>query len=442
MKRWLADSSFRSILRNASMLLSGKLGGAVLGLIALAFAGRALTPELFGTLGIIHAYAAGVSALAKFQTWQLIVRYGAPALAKKDIDNFRDITGLSFGLDLASSAVGVIAGMALLPFIGDWVGIHPSELKLGFLYCTLIPFMTAATPTGILRTLDKFAHIATKQLVTPLVRLAGAALSFYCGFGFAGFVITWYIAELIGGLILWYYAVRELHRENIRGALRPGLLAPARRIEGAWSFVWTTNIQHSIWSAWSPATNVVIGGMLGPAAAGLFKIAMTFFNAAGKPANLLEKSFYPEIMRLDPTSKHPWKLAIRSGAMAGGLSLIVLLLVHLGGEPLIRLAFGEKYVEAYGLLRIMTFSLFISMATFPLGSLLYMAGRHRAALVAEGLAVLGYGILLVVLIHQFGLIGAGFAYVAGMFMKALFALIPTVSSYNKRHLLSHHEEAM
>ena len=116
-------------------------------------------------------------------------------------------------------------------------------------------------------------------------------------------------------------------------------------------------------------------------------------------------------------------------------------LVHLGGEPLIRLAFGEKYVEAYGLLRIMTFSLFISMATFPLGSLLYMAGRHRAALVAEGLAVLGYGILLVVLIHQFGLIGAGFAYVAGMFMKALFALIPTVSSYNKRHLLSHHEEA-
>ena len=442
MKRWFSDSTFRSILRNSSLLLSGKLGGALLGLAALSFAGRALSLELFGTLGIIHAYAAGVSALVKFQTWQLIVRYGTPALAKKDLDHFRDVTGFSFGLDLASSAVGVVAGMALLPFIGDWVGIHPSDLNLGFLYCTLIPVMTAATPTGILRTLDKFGHIATQQMVTPLLRLAGAALSYFCGLGFAGFVITWYVAALAGGLILWFYAVRELRRQNIDRALRPGLLAPARRIEGAWNFVWTTNINHSIWSAWNPASNVIVGGMLGPAAAGLFKIAITFFDAASKPANLLEKSFYPEIMRLDPSSKHPWKLAIRSGVMAGGISLIVLLLVLVGGEPLIRLSFGERYVEAYGLLRIMTVSLFISMATFPLGSLLYMVGRHRAALVAEGFSVLGYVIMLVVLIHHFGLIGAGFAYVAGMFMKALFALIPTVASYNKRHLLSHHEEAI
>lgn len=47
------------------------------------------------------------------------------------------------------------------------------------------------------------------------------------------------------------------------------------------------------------------------------------------------------------------------------------------------------------------------------------------------------------LIHGFGLVGAGVAYVAGMAMKALFTLIPTVSAYRTRHTLSHHagEEA-
>lgn len=440
MRHWFSDGAFRAILRNASYLGSSKLGGALLGLIALAFAGRALSPVLFGTLAIVHAYAGGVSALVKFQTWQFIVRFGAPALVRNDIDRFRDITGFSFGLDLASGVVGLVAGMVLLPFLANWVGIETGDLYLGFFYCTLIPFITGATPTGILRTFDRFDHIAQQQLVTPFLRAAGSIVVYVGDLGFAGFVVTWYVAELIGSLLLWFFAWRELRRRDIRHAFRPGLFAPARRIKGAWDFVWTTNFAHSIWSVWGPASNIIVGGMLGPAAAGLFKIASTFFDAASKPADFMEKSFYPEIMRLDPASRHPWQLAIRSGLLAGGAGLFVLLLVTVGGEPLIALVFGERYVEAFGLLHIMTASLLISMMSFPLKSLLYMAGRQRSALVAEGLAALAYGLLLVALIHWVGLIGAGIAYAASMFMKALFTLIPTLSAYRNRHSLSHDED--
>lgn len=442
MRHWFSDGAFRAILRNASYLGSGKLGGALLSLVALACAGHALSPALFGTLAVVQAYASGVSALVKFQTWQFIVRFGAPALVRKDVARFRDATSFSFGLDLASGAVGLVAGMALLPFLARWVGIHDKDLYLALLYCTLIPIMTAATPTGILRTLDRFDHIAVQQLVTPLLTAIGGIICYVAGLGFAGFVITWYVAELVGDLLLWFFAARELKRRDIRHALRPGLFAPARRIKGAWDFVWTTNIAHSIWSAWGPLSNVIVGGMLGPASAGLFKIASTFFESAGKPANFLEKSFYPEIMRLDPASKQPWQLAIRTGLLAGGMGLVMLLVVMIGGEPLISLVFGKRYIEAFDLLQIMAISLVISTATFPLESLLYMAGRQRAALVAEGLAALGYGIVLVALIHWFGLIGAGIAYVGGMCMKALFTLVPTVTAYRRRASLSHHWEGV
>ncbi|MCC2603174.1 lipopolysaccharide biosynthesis protein [Sphingopyxis yananensis] len=440
MANWFSDGSFRAILRNASYLASSKLGSAILGLVALSFAGRGLTPALFGTLVVVQAYAYGVSALVKFQTWQFIVRFGAPALIQKDLDRFRDVTGFSFGLDLASGAVGLIAGMALLPFISTWVGIAPKDLHLALLYCTLIPIMTAATPTGILRTLDRFDHIAVQQLVTPLLWAMGSGVSYFANLGFAGFVISWYLAELVGDLLLWFFAARELRRQNIHRALRPALFAPARRIKGAWDFVWTTNIAHSIWSAWGPASNVIVGGLLGPSAAGLFKIASTFFEAASKPANLMDKSFYPEIMRLHPASKQPWLLAVRSGLLAGGVGLVVLLLVVIGGKPLIALAFGQSYVEAFDLLQIMTASLLISMMTFPLESLLYMASKQRAALVAEGLAALLYALLLVMLIHSFGLVGAGIAYVCGMCLKAFFTFIPTLSAYRHRHTLSHSKD--
>ena len=123
MRRWFSDGAFRTIVRNASYLGSSKLGGALLSLVALACAGRALTPTLFGTLALVHAYANGVSALVKFQTWQLIVRFGAPALVRHDIERFRDTTSFSFGLDLASGLGGMLVGMALLPFAARWVGI-------------------------------------------------------------------------------------------------------------------------------------------------------------------------------------------------------------------------------------------------------------------------------------------------------------------------------
>lgn len=79
----------------------------------------------------------------------------------------------------------------------------------------------------------------------------------------------------------WWFAARELRRRNIHNAFKLNLFESARHIKGAWSFVWSTNIAHSIWSARNSCSTVLVGIVLGPAAAGLFKIAMTFFDAAG-----------------------------------------------------------------------------------------------------------------------------------------------------------------
>ncbi|MEE8662282.1 MAG: lipopolysaccharide biosynthesis protein [Acetobacter sp.] len=437
MKAWFSDGVFRSVLRNASYLGSGKLGGTVLSLIALSCAGRGMSTALFGTLVVINAYAAGVSNLVKFQTWQFIVRFGAPALVRNENAMFCDIISFSFALDLASGAFGLIVGMVLLPFLSHRVGIDDSSFALAMFYCTLIPIMTAATPTGVLRTLDRFDSIAVQQMVTPLLNAIGSLFTFVMGYGFVGFVVSWYVSELIGDLFLWVVAARELRRQGFHNAMRPGLFAPARRIKGAWNFVWTTNFAHSIWSAWGSLSNVIVGAMLGPTDAGLFKIASTFFTSASKPADLMAKSFYPEVMRLDPTSNKPWLLALRSSLMAVGIGLIVLLVIFVGGRPLISLVFGHRYLEAFSLLQIMTVALLVSMAGFPMESLLYMSSKQKSALIAEGSAALAYGVVLVIFIHFFGLLGSGFAYVAGMCMKALFSFIPTFSAWRHRHTLTH-----
>lgn len=433
MKRWFTDSLFTAVLRNSSYLGMAKLLAVPLELVALACAGRGQTPVMFGLLMVIHTYAQGAGALAKFQTWQLIIRYGGPALKRGDDRHARDAIRFAFGLDIASGVVGMAGAMALLPLIAGRLGLSGTTLMLALLYCTLVPTMTSATPTGVLRLLDRFDLIGVQQLATPLLRAAGAVLTFFLHLGFPGYVATWYVADLGGDLVTWGLAAFELRRQGMADAFRPGLFGTARRLPDAWSFAWTTNIGHSVYAAWGPLSNVVVAGVLGPIAAGFYNIASTLLSSTRKPADLLGRGFYPEIMRLDPASRAPWRLGLRTGTVAGLLGLVMLIVVLVGGKPLIALIFGKKYLASYGLLRLMVWSLALSMASFPLESLLYMVGRQRAALAAQLAATSLYLGSLALFTWQGGLMGAGYAYLLGTIAMTAFLLLPVIGSYRRRH---------
>lgn len=435
MKHWFSDGVFRTILRNAAYLASSNALSALLGLVALSCAGKGMSTQMFGVLVVIQAYAKGISDVIKFQTWQLVVKYGATAVDNKNIRQFCDVISFSFALDIASGAIAVVAGMLLLPLLAHSLGLDRQSLWLAILYCTLIPSLAASTPTGILRAVDRFDLIAIQQAVRPLLRAAGSVISYLGDLGFAGFIITWYASNLIGGVLYWWFAARELRRRNIHHALRPRLFAPASRLAGAWNFVWTTNFAHSIWSARNSCSTVLVGIVLGPAAAGLFKIATTFFDATGSPAKLMEKSFYPEVMRLDPRSSQPWLLGLKSACLAGGIGMLVALLVMVVGKPVISSVFGEQYLQAYHLIEIMLGAIVVSMLGFPQESLLFMAGKQRVFLVAQTLSSASYIVLLIVLSHFFGVSGAAYAYLAGQCLDVLLSFIPTLRAWHYRHLL-------
>src|SRR6476620_10216725 len=136
MKHWFKDQHFRSLLKNSSYLGVSRLVAAACGLATFAFAGRGLGLLLFGTLVLITSYAKSVSGLAKFQSWQLVVRYGGHGLARGDPEHFKVVTGFAFSLDILSGIAGMIIGAVLLPVIGPLVGIGHDQLWLAILYCT------------------------------------------------------------------------------------------------------------------------------------------------------------------------------------------------------------------------------------------------------------------------------------------------------------------
>jgi len=198
MKHWFKDQQLRSLLRNTSYLGMSRAVAAVCGIATIALAGRALGLLLLGTLILITSYTKAVSGLAKFQSWQVIVRYGGYGIAHGDPEHFKIATGFAFSLDLVSGIAGMLVAVALLPFISQWVGIQPQYLWLAMFYCTLLPTTGAATPSGVLRVLDRFDLIGWSDTLTPISRAILAALAYLIDAPFAVYVAIWMTGRAVG----------------------------------------------------------------------------------------------------------------------------------------------------------------------------------------------------------------------------------------------------
>jgi O-antigen/teichoic acid export membrane protein len=410
MKHWFKDQHFRSLLKNSSYLAAAQVVAAIAALATWSLAAHALGLLLVGALTLITSYAKAASGLSKFQSWQLIVRYGGRALDGQT-DDFKTSTGFAFALDAISGVGGMLIAVAVLPFIAHWVAIAPDQLWLAMLYCTLLPTMGAATPTGVLRALDRFDQISWQSTATPISRLVLVGIAFAAGAPFGAYLAAWYVTDLGGDLYGWFLAWRELKRRGLMQGIRPTLRP--KRLPGAWRFAIHVNLTASVQTAWGPIGRLVVGGLLGAAGAALFQVASSLSDGASKPAGLLAKAFYPEVVRMDLTSKKPWKLMLRGTALASAVAVLAILILLLGGKPMVTLLFGKAFVGAYQALVVLMVVPLLSVVSFPLPPMLYALDRPDAPLTARLIGTLTYFIIIAPLSWRFGVIGAAVAFVVG-----------------------------
>jgi len=411
MRHWLKDDSFRSLLRNTSYLGLSKGVAAIAGIATMAFAGRALGLVQFGLLVLISSYAQAASGLTKFQSWQLIIRYGGAALSSGDQATFKRSVGFGLGLDFSSGLVGMIGAMLLLPFIGPWTGIKGDLLTTAMVFCLLVPTKGAAAPIGVLRALDRFDLIGWQGTTTQIFRAILSGFGWWLGWSLPVFVGIWFVTDLAADVYLWFLAGRELRRKDMLEGIRPTL--SAKGLPGAWPFAIQVNVTSSLMSAWGPVGRVIIGGLLGPASAALYRVASSLADSAQKPADLLAKAYYPEIVRMDLKTKHPWRLMLRGTVMASIFSIAAVALVVVIGKWLLGTLFGPDFVPAYPVLLILIGIPLLQMVGFPLVPMLYALDRPDSPLKARAIGTVLYLAIVAPLCWRYDVGGAAIALLIG-----------------------------
>ncbi len=414
------------IMANAGKLLSGKAAGGVLSLAYLAIAARGLGPEGMGALVLAHAYATVIAGVARFQSWQAVIRFGAPMVRDGDEARLKDLLRYTVRLDILSSVASVIIALALAPLAARVFGWSDDIRGLITVYCFATPFLIAATPTGVLRLYDKFKLLGWQLTLMPLIRFIGAIILWLTEASVGAFLVVWIASVFVHGSSLWFLGWRELEKKK----LTPSLLGKAEReADKAWlPFMIKTNLSSSIDLMHNNVPLLIVGGVLGPAAAALFRIAYNLANVLAQPITMFNHASFPELSKIEAEEgRHKMaKVAFQSIGTAILIALPIVGLYFLLRRQLAVGIGGEEFIAAAPLIALMAFAQLFQIASLGLESAVLARGRAGWALsgqVAAAVAHLGF---LSFMLTAIGVIAAPIAIMTGwavLIAVLLFALL-------------------
>ncbi len=427
-KSIVKDGLFRRFFKNTALLSGSKILAAVLGLAYLALAARALGVYGLGVLILINAYVIVIREALTFKSWQALIRYGAECLAQNRRADMQALVKFTLMLDIAGVVFATVCGVAAVTVIAPWFDLPPETIPQVKLYCVVILFSIKSTPMGLLRLFDRFDLLAKHALVIPIIRLTGVLIAFNADAGLEAYLLIWFLASAAGGLVLLLFGWQEFRRQGLVPGLNGSLRHLTQTHPRIWSFVWIANLQGTLNMTGSQLSTMIVGFILGPAGAGLFKIAQESASILTKPTFLFTQTIYPELAKLpkDRDDRHLWHVIVKSGAIALSIAGLVLSVIFLAGQALLALVFGEEFIGAYTVLLMLMFAGAIAMSTFSLEPAMYAISRPDIPLRIKLITSLIHIAATFIMLQEFGLIGAGMASILSTALTALLMMVFTV----------------
>jgi O-antigen/teichoic acid export membrane protein len=403
------------VLGNFWILIRGRGAAAIMAFGATALMARALGPVEFGLVILMHTYVLLIRALLDFGTADAIVRFGVPAQDASDNQTLGKLIKVCRRIDKQASIVATLLALIAAPLAGPAIGMDTKHVMLLMAYSAILLTSGAGSAAGLLRLNNRFDIGGRQMTIAPTIRFFGVLIAWGLSAPLEIFLAVWGIAYVAENVYLLWQA-KHKYRKQINQALVDGSLKSAslNDFDGLRHFIWVTYWQSNIDLLPKHFTTLLIGHLLGPAEAGLLRLAREIASALSKPALLIRQVVFTDLTRAWNEGSAAFEMvAYRTAFLGGALGLVFVALSYFFGEYLLGSLLGPEFIAAKGVLTLMLLAATLDLATSPLLSGLYAMGHAIKTLRITMVSTAVYLLMFILLTRQFGLIGAGLAASAG-----------------------------
>ena len=403
----------RRIAINFGKVLRGRGIAGVLSVASIALAAHALPVEQFGLIILLHTYIKVIKGFLNFRTFEAIVRFGVPMQESGEESALKSLLRSSMMIDFGSSLLAALIGVTAVPLAAQFLHWDQQLTGWAWFYALILLSTSVNTSSGILRLYDRFDALGIQYTVQPFVRLTLVSIAWLFDGGMFMFLLAWGFAYCVGNIYMFLRGLIEL-KDHLATPLFQGFRWREifERDREFWNFIgviyWQTNIDLIP----KQVSTLLAGNLLGPAAAGLFRLAREISTVLGRPAALLRDVLFPDLTRAWHSKDSGFrKLQFRTSLMAGSAGLLIVVFAWFAGDSLLALV-GEDYVPARPLMVLLLLAASFELASAPLRAAVYAAGKASTLLRIHVLGVCFYIVIFYLATGQVGLIGPGLASVA------------------------------
>jgi O-antigen/teichoic acid export membrane protein len=423
----------RRVLRNFAVVLRGRGIAAAFSVAATGLMANALSAAEFGLVILLHTYIMVVRGALNFRTFEAIVRFGIPLNDSGDTRGLRCLLRSTLFIDLTSALLATLIAVVTAPLAGHFLHWDDSMVLAASIYSLVILSTANGTPNGILRVYDRFDALSVQFTVGPALRFIMVATAWALDAPMPVFIIAWGSAFAVGHIYMFVRGLIEL-RAQLPGGLWQGFRwRELREREGEfWKFIGVVYWQTGIDLLPKHFSVLLAGSLLGPASAGLFRLAREFSTVLTQPAMMLREVLFPDLTRsFHANDGDIHSVPFKTARYAGFLGLVFVLAAVFFGEDLLNVI-GEEYVAASTLLSLLLLAASFDLASAPLRAAAYAMGRASSILRIHIAGILSYIALFFFLTPLMGLTGPGMAAI----FASLLALLLTARLLKNKSLVS------
>jgi O-antigen/teichoic acid export membrane protein len=401
---------FKRVAINFGKVLRGRGIAGVLSVASIGLAAHALPVEQFGLIVLLHTYVKVIKGFLNFRTFEAIVRFGVPLQDNGDEPRLKSLLRSSMMIDFGSSLLAALIGVAAVPLASQFLHWDGQLTEWAWSYALILLTTCVNTSSGILRLYDRFDALGVQYTVQPMVRLALVCLAWLLDGGMFVFLLAWGFAYCAGNIYMFLRGMVEL-KKHLGTPLLQGF--KWREIfqhdRDFWRFIGVIYWQTNLDLVPKQVSTLLAGNLLGPAAAGLFRLAREISTILSRPAALLRDVLFPDLTRAWHSDESGFKkLQFRTSLIAGSAGLLIVAFAWFAGDYLLALI-GEDYVPATPLMVLLLLAASFELASAPLRAAAYAMGKASTLLRIHILGIGFYIVFFYLVTGYVGLIGPGLA---------------------------------
>lgn len=302
---------------------------------------------------------------------------------------------LAGALNAVGAACGCLLAAAVFFGFAHMLDIRQDYVVPSFLFCCAQLWALVSAPTGMVRALNQFRMAVYVEAVVPVGRLVGALAVWLTAPGVERFLFVWALVDLIEAGLYWAMA-RRLCPEAVRLTYLKGYRHALRENSGLWRFFMVTYVGATLDALTKNGPLLIVGGVVGTRAAGLYRLASQLSQALSKFSTMLTRAVYAEVSRarVASSAREFRHLATQTSLIAGAGGIVVVVVALAFGQSLLGLIGGEAFEGGVAILVPLALAASFDLASVAFEPVLHSLGQAQLSLTADcraGGAGLGHG---------------------------------------------------